>query len=118
MSLHQRIGIANLPPGPCSRQPSVVSTSLLKLATCRPMACQQEYCKLNPRRRLPPVRDLSDMRCRCLLLTLLTLLLASAAGAADELPKLPLGLKPVPVPSDNPLTPEKVALGKQLYFDP
>ena len=32
--------------------------------------------------------------------------------------KLPLGLKPVPVPADNPLTPEKVELGKQLYFDP
>jgi len=48
---------------------------------------------------------------------LLTLLFATAA-VADELPKLPLGLKPVPVPTDNPQTPEKVALGKQLYFDP
>lgn len=27
----------------------------------------------------------------------------------------PLGLPPVPVPADNPQTPEKVALGKQLY---
>ena len=33
-------------------------------------------------------------------------------------PKCPCGLKPVPVPADNPLTPEKVELGKQLYFDP
>jgi cytochrome c peroxidase len=42
-----------------------------------------------------------------------------AAAAADKDPlKLPLGLKPVPVPADNPLTPEKVELGKQLYFDP
>jgi len=35
-----------------------------------------------------------------------------------RLPKTPLGLPPVPVPSDNPLTPEKVELGKLLYFDP
>lgn len=41
-----------------------------------------------------------------------------AAAVADELPKVPLGLKPVPVPTDNPLTPEKIELGKQLYFDP
>jgi len=29
----------------------------------------------------------------------------------------PLGLPPVPVPADNPLTPEKIELGKMLYFD-
>jgi cytochrome c peroxidase len=29
----------------------------------------------------------------------------------------PLGLPPVPVPGDNPQTPEKIALGKQLYED-
>ena len=29
----------------------------------------------------------------------------------------PLGLPPVPVPADNPLTPEKVALGRKLFFD-
>ena len=46
-----------------------------------------------------------------------TIALASASRAADPL-KVPLGLKPVPVPADNPLTPEKVALGKQLFFDP
>jgi cytochrome c peroxidase len=40
-------------------------------------------------------------------------------GAAEgTLPKVPLGLKPPPIPADNPLTPEKVELGKQLYFDP
>jgi cytochrome c peroxidase len=55
------------------------------------------------------------MRRRCLLLSLLV---CTAASAADPLPKLPLGLKPVPVPTDNPLTAEKVELGKQLYFDP
>lgn len=30
---------------------------------------------------------------------------------------VPLGLPPVPVPEDNPLTAEKIALGKALYFD-
>src|SRR5438034_9387173 len=44
---------------------------------------------------------------------------AAAISAADKDPfKVPLGLKPVPVPADNPMTPEKVELGKQLYFDP
>ena len=32
--------------------------------------------------------------------------------------EVPLGLKPVPVPAGNPQTPEKIALGKQLYFEP
>jgi cytochrome c peroxidase len=31
--------------------------------------------------------------------------------------KIPLGLPELPVPEDNPLTVEKIALGKQLYFD-
>ncbi len=42
--------------------------------------------------------------------------LAMAVGEAS-LPKVPAGLKAVPVPKDNPMTAEKVALGKQLYFD-
>jgi len=42
---------------------------------------------------------------------------AEPEAAAAELPKVPLGLPPVPVPDDNPITPEKVALGKKLYFD-
>ena len=29
----------------------------------------------------------------------------------------PLGLPPVPVPADNPLTREKIALGRKLFFD-
>jgi cytochrome c peroxidase len=33
------------------------------------------------------------------------------------MPKAPLGLPPVPVPANNPMTPEKVELGKMLYFD-
>ena len=40
-------------------------------------------------------------------------LAAGVLCAADP----PLGLPSVPVPSDNPMTAEKIALGKQLYFD-
>ena len=30
----------------------------------------------------------------------------------------PLGLPPVPIPADNPPTPETIALGRRLYYDP
>jgi cytochrome c peroxidase len=50
-------------------------------------------------------------------LAMLAAVLPIPAHAADQF-KVPLGLKPVPVPADNPMTPEKVELGKQLYFDP
>ncbi len=46
-------------------------------------------------------------------LTLAVLLSAGLSASAAE----PLGLKPVPVPQDNPQAPEKIELGKQLYFD-
>lgn len=38
----------------------------------------------------------------------------------NELPyeSLPLGLNPFRVPEDNPMTEEKVALGRKLFFDP
>lgn len=46
---------------------------------------------------------------------LLAVLCATQSHAADK--KLePLG--PVPVPADNPMTPEKIELGRMLYFDP
>jgi cytochrome c peroxidase len=32
--------------------------------------------------------------------------------------KPPLGLPLVPIPADNPLTAEKIALGRKLYYDP
>ncbi|HXY52436.1 MAG TPA: cytochrome c peroxidase [Terriglobales bacterium] len=32
--------------------------------------------------------------------------------------KPPLGLPPVPIPPDNPPTPETIALGRRLYYDP
>lgn len=31
---------------------------------------------------------------------------------------VPLGLPPVPIPEENPMTVEKIELGKMLYFDP
>jgi cytochrome c peroxidase len=37
--------------------------------------------------------------------------------ASGALPRVPLGLPKVPVPASNPMTPEKVELGKLLYFD-
>ena len=40
-----------------------------------------------------------------------------AKSSSSQLPKVPLGLPPVPVPKDNPLTLEKIELGKQLFFD-
>src|SRR5439155_5942181 len=51
------------------------------------------------------------------ILALAALGVAAVAADKDDF-KVPLGLKPVPVPADNPMTPEKVELGKQLYFDP
>ncbi|MDA2924697.1 cytochrome-c peroxidase [Acidobacteria bacterium AH-259-L09] len=42
---------------------------------------------------------------------------AAAQGAAR--PEIPVGLDLyLPVPADNPLTPERVALGRTLFFDP
>jgi cytochrome c peroxidase len=40
-----------------------------------------------------------------------------AAEAAAFKIEVPLGLPPVPVPEENPMTAEKVELGKLLYFD-
>jgi cytochrome c peroxidase len=39
------------------------------------------------------------------------------AEAAADLPVIPAGLPPLAVPEDNPMTAEKVELGKMLYFD-
>jgi len=46
--------------------------------------------------------------------------LLAAAGVlsdAGQEPPTPLGLPPVPIPEDNPQTPEKIALGEQLFHD-
>lgn len=42
---------------------------------------------------------------------------AANAPAAAQLPRIPIGLPPLLIPEDNPMTPEKVELGKMLYFD-
>ncbi|MGZ8245064.1 cytochrome c peroxidase [Methylomagnum sp.] len=47
--------------------------------------------------------------------------LAERAGQRADLLKYatqpPLGLPPLPVPPDNPLTPDKIELGRKLFFD-
>jgi cytochrome c peroxidase len=54
----------------------------------------------------------------CLSILVLALPAVGAMGEnAGSPPKAPLGLPPVPVPADNPMTPEKIELGKMLYFD-
>jgi cytochrome c peroxidase len=60
------------------------------------------------------------LRMRWSLVAIGGLLCAAAVLLAAELLKIdpPLGLPPIRVPRDNPLTVEKVELGKQLYFDP
>jgi cytochrome c peroxidase len=40
-----------------------------------------------------------------------------AEKSAAVLPTVPAGLPPLVVPEDNPITPEKVELGRLLYFD-
>ena len=41
----------------------------------------------------------------------------STPAASSEMPTPPVAFGVVPVPADNPATPEKVALGRQLYYD-
>jgi cytochrome c peroxidase len=45
-------------------------------------------------------------------------LLPVIRAADGQIVKIPAGLKPLDIPEDNPVTPEKIELGKQLYFDP
>lgn len=52
----------------------------------------------------------------CVLAMVAASLGARQAMAADS-PKVPLGLPALKVPADNPITPDKVELGKMLYFD-
>jgi len=44
-------------------------------------------------------------------------LLLAVGVLAGDAPAPPLGLPPVPIPADNPQTPEKIALGKKLFED-
>ena len=45
-------------------------------------------------------------------------MLILAPSLAAEAPYVPLGLRELPIPADNPLTVAKVELGTQLFFDP
>ena len=49
----------------------------------------------------------------------LTLAFSKTEAAADEKPAIPLGLEASAfhIPDDNPMTPEKIALGRFLFFD-
>jgi cytochrome c peroxidase len=47
----------------------------------------------------------------------LALLLAPLAACTQAPPPAPLGLPALEVPPDNPLTPQKAALGRKLFFD-
>ena len=49
------------------------------------------------------------------ILALVFLAIASSTGLA--LAETPLGLPPVPIPADNPQTPEKIKLGDKLFHD-
>jgi cytochrome c peroxidase len=51
------------------------------------------------------------------LATLLCVAALAAIGIAAEETSPPLGLPEVPIPADNPQTPEKIALGKKLFED-
>jgi len=42
---------------------------------------------------------------------------ATEAESSESLPKIPQGLPKLLIPADNPMTAEKVELGKLLYFD-
>ena len=42
---------------------------------------------------------------------------AGVLGDAGQEQSTPLGLPPVPIPEDNPQTPEKIALGEKLYME-
>ena len=44
-------------------------------------------------------------------------LVGRAGPGRRRRPAPPLGLPPVPIPADNPQTPEKIALGKKLFED-
>src|ERR1044072_3698758 len=60
------------------------------------------------------------MRKLCLLVLVVAFLIGCNRGFNPEIQPLPAQLatyEPMSIPADNPLTPEKVALGRQLFFD-
>lgn len=59
-----------------------------------------------------PIRAVSLLTAATILMTI-----GLAVGQFVQAAEPPLGLKPVPVPKDNPQTAAKISLGMQLYFD-
>ena len=54
-----------------------------------------------------------------LVVTLVAVFVALLDAGAPQRPEIPLGLDLyMPVPADNPLAAEKVALGRRLFLDP
>ena len=58
---------------------------------------------------------LANLLGNCRPLVAVAVIVAAFAARADDVPS---GLKPVKHPDDNPPSAAKIALGKQLYFDP
>ena len=59
------------------------------------------------------VANVSEIRWTTLVALPLAALLAAGGWAMAE----PLGLPKVPIPADNPQSPEKIALGDKLFHD-
>ncbi len=76
--------------------------------------------------KIPPkLHSLCSIVLVALIFALVTVQPASAQTASTVMPigkrveiKAPLGLPPLPVPADNPLTEDSIALGRRLYYDP
>jgi cytochrome c peroxidase len=63
---------------------------------------------------------MNNLRAPLLLLIAVTFFIGCRGGFAPEIQPLPAQLttyEPMSIPADNPLTPEKAALGRQLFFD-
>jgi len=93
--------------------------ALLLLLLVPQLGCQQGETPEKPRREgsQAVVRPDSDQAQKPLVETKMKPGAATETKPAGDLVKVPLGLPPLPVPKDNPITLEKIALGKMLYFD-
>lgn len=72
-----------------------------------------------PRRRRRRAAGAAAVATGCA--ALVALFGVAAPGASPAAPEplrpAPLGLPPVPIPPENPLTPEKIALGERLFYE-
>lgn len=68
--------------------------------------------------RFPAARKTVAIGCLMACSVCLGIAAMVVAGDKATLTDVPAGLPPVPIPEDNAQTPEKISLGKQLYFDP